>query len=93
MIEVIGDDAKFSPSNAMLEWLAGRRCSFKETHGRHAFTDGTMVSFRAGGLERGDGESAGTKVQQNNLQTSPLTPLRQGISSRCRHVAPALPLC
>ena len=93
MIEVIGDDAKFSPSIALLEWLAWRRRSFKRTHGRHAFTDGTMVSFRASGLERGGGESAGTSLEQNGLQTSPPALLRQGIASRCRHVARALLLC
>jgi hypothetical protein len=93
MTEVIVGDAKFSPSNAILEWLVARRRSFKSTHGRHAFAGGTMASFAAAPLEQGGGKSAETDFQQNGLQTSPPASLRQGIASRCRHVAPALLLC
>ncbi len=40
-----------------------------------------------------DGEFVAADSLENGLQKSPLMEMRQGIASRCGHVAPALLLC
>jgi hypothetical protein len=43
MIEVIPDDAEFSSSNALIEWLAAACRSRLRAHGGYAFEGGTMA--------------------------------------------------
>jgi hypothetical protein len=96
MIEVIADNAEFSSSNALMEWLAAVCRSRLGAHGGHALAGGTMARPNDRCVRRQmwrHDEFAAPGVLQNGAPSMPRQPMRQGIASRFRHIAPALLLC
>jgi hypothetical protein len=93
MIEVITDHAEFSSSNALIEWFTAVCCSRLRTHGGHAFEGGTIAMAMTGPLRASRVIRGSPRPGKKDSPSRPQKLWRQGIVSRCRHVAPALLLC
>ena len=96
MIEVITDDAEFSSSNALVEWLTAACRSAGEVMA--AMREGVerwraLMTVRLAPNVAASVNSRRPAFCKNGAPSVPRQPMRQGIASRFRHVAPALLLC
>src|ERR1700722_12724026 len=96
MIEVITDDAEFSSSNALVEWLTTARRSAGEVMAAMREGGGRwcgLMTVRVTPNVAASANSPYPAFSKIGALSVPRQPMRQGIASRLRHVAPALLLC
>ena len=96
MNEVIPDDAEFSSSNALVEWLEVAHRSAREVMA--AMREGVerwraLMTVRLAPNVAPSVNSRRPAFSKTGALSVPRQPMRQGIASSRRHVAPALLLC